>query len=95
MTTDGKQFMEVSGMKSGTGATTSCNNQQLMDPKELLPKDSNNEWANMMPSNDLKNVQMLSAGHHIGINSVGSSLRNANLQVRSEPVIPQNNVAME
>ena len=79
-------------MSSGSKVNNSCNNQQLSDPKELLPSDSNNEWSNIMPNNDLKNVQMLSAGHHIGVNSVGSSLRNANLQLRSEPVIPQSNI---
>ena len=91
-TTDGPQFLPVSGMSSGSKVNNSCNNQQLSDPKELLPSDSNNEWSNIMPNNDLKNVQMLSAGHHIGVNSVGSSLRNANLQLRSEPVIPQSNI---
>ena len=91
-TTDGPQFLPVSGMSSGSKVNNSCNNQQLSDPKELLPSDSNNEWSNIMPNNDLKNVQMLSSGHHIGVNSVGSSLRNANLQLRSEPVIPQSNI---
>lgn len=92
MTTDGDQYLPVQGLKSGNGASKNCNNQQMMDPKDLLPKDNNNEWSNIMPNNDLKNVHMLNSGHHIGINSVGSSLRNANLQLRSEPVIPQSNV---
>ena len=91
-TTDGVQFLPVSGIKSGSKMGPSCNNQKMMDPKDLLPTDSNNEWSNIMPNNDLKDVQMLNAGHHVGINTVGSSLRNPNLQVRSEPVIPQNNV---
>lgn len=92
MTTDGDQYLPVQGLKSGNSASNNCNNQQMMDPKDLLPKDNNNEWSNIMPNNDLKNVHMLNSGHHIGINSVGSSLRNANLQLRSEPVIPQSNV---
>jgi hypothetical protein len=91
-TTDGEQFLGVKGMSSGAKSDKSCNNQQMMDPKELLPKDGNNEWSSIAPSKDLKNIHMLNAGHHIGINSVGSSLRNANLQIRSEPVIPQSNV---
>lgn len=91
-TTDGEQFLGVKGLSSGAKPDKSCNNQQMMDPKELLPKDGNNEWSSIAPSKDLKNVHMLNAGHHIGINSVGSSLRNANLQIRSEPVIPQSNV---
>lgn len=87
-----QQFLTVSGVESGNKPTNTCNNQPVMNPKELLPTDSNNEWSNIMPNNDLKNVGMLNAGHHVGINTVGSSLRNANLQVRSEPVIPQTNV---
>ena len=91
-TTDKDQFLNVNGLSSGKKPTNSCSNQPMMDPKELLPSDKNNEWSNIMPNNDLKDVQMLNAGHHVGINTVGSSLRNANLQLRSEPVIPQNNV---
>tara|TARA_B100000886_G_C20383198_1_gene474843 strand:+ start:443 stop:1036 length:594 start_codon:yes stop_codon:yes gene_type:complete len=91
-TTDGEQFLAVNGLTSGKKPTNSCNNQPVMDPKELLPSDNNNEWSNIMPNNDLKNVGMLNAGHHVGINTVGSSLRNANLQIRSEPVIPQTNI---
>ena len=91
-TTDAEQFLGVKGINSGAKTNKSCNNQQMMDPKELLPKDNNNEWSSIAPSKELKNIHMLNSGHHIGINSVGSSLRNANLQLRSEPVIPQSNV---
>ena len=91
-TTDGDSFLNVNGLSSGKEPTNTCNNQPMMDPKELLPSDNNNEWSNIMPNNDLKDIQMLNSGHHIGVNTVGSSLRNANLQIRSEPVIPQNNV---
>lgn len=84
-----KPFLSVSGMASPK-PQSSCNNQPLMDPKELLPQDANSEWSKINPaSGDLKNLNMLSAGHHFGINTVGSSLRNANLQLRSEPQIPQ------
>ena len=38
---------------------------------------------------DLNNVSLLQAGHHIGINTVGQSLRNANQQLRSDPPIPK------
>lgn len=60
------------------------------DPAELLPADQNNEWAKLNPTGagDLNSVNLLKAGHHTGIDTVGSSLRNANLQVRSEPPNP-------
>lgn len=71
----------------------SCASKQISDPKDLLPSDNNSEFSKMNPSGsgDLMNVNLLRAGHHIGINTVGTSLRNANLQVRSEPPNPQVN----
>ena len=91
-TTDGEQYLNVNVLTSGSPSNKTCNNKPVMDPKQLLPTDSNNEWSNIMPNNDLKNIGMLNAGHHVGVNTVGSSLRNPNLQIRSEPTIPQTNI---
>jgi hypothetical protein len=68
-----------------------CSREQVVDPAELLPKDENSEWAKLNPmgGGDLQNVNLLKSGYHIGINTVSSSLRNANLQLRSEPANPQ------
>lgn len=62
------------------------------DPSQLLPKDVNSEWSQVNPrgSGQLQNINLLSAGALIGINTVGSTLRNPNLQLRSEPANPQN-----
>lgn len=85
-------FMAVSGIAT-QNPQNSCNAQPVLNPSELLPNDSNSEWANINPaSNDLKNLNLLNPQEVIGINTVGSSLRNANLQVRSEPAIPKANV---
>ncbi len=63
----------------------------MTDPSQLLPKDSNSEWSQMNPrgSGQLQGINLLSAGALIGINTVGSTLRNPNLQLRSEPANPQ------
>ena len=64
-----------------------------VNPKELLPKGGG-MFDNLAPAGaDLNNIQLLKAGHHMGINTVGGSLRNANLQVRSEPANPVTNVS--
>ena len=65
------------------------------NPEELLPADQNNEWSKLNPvgTGDLNNVNLLQAGYHTGIDTVGSSLRNANLQVRSEVPNPTTNVS--
>jgi len=84
---DDGNYMNVSGMGTNQSAG-SCN--QTTNPSDLLPKDINSDWSNVNPANaDLKNINLLSAGQLIGINTVGSSLRNANLQERSEPIIPK------
>mgnify|MGYP001438943693 CR=1 FL=1 len=52
----------------------------------------NSEWANLNPCGmgGLDNTNLLQPpSSMIGINTQGSSLRNANLQLRSEPVIPK------
>ena len=96
-----KPLGQNSGNAAASGAVTdtyglppSCAKQQVVDPSELLPKDNNSEFSKLNPmgSGDLKNVSLLKAGWHIGINTVGQSLRNANLQLRSEPSNPQLNV---
>lgn len=89
------EYQTVQGVTTSThGLPPSCMKQSTMDPKELLPKDANSEWASLNPngSGELSDVNLLKAGHHIGINTVGQSLRNANLQLRSEPPNPQVNV---
>ena len=85
-------YLPVSGINT-TAPAPSCNSGSCVNPSDLLPKDINSEWASVNPaSNDLKNLNMLSAGQLIGINTVGSSLRNPNLQERSEPVIPKTTI---
>lgn len=84
----------ITGITSPEPNGAGCATKQISDPADLLPKDTNSEWAQLNPNGvgDLENISLLQAGHHIGINTVGSTLKNANLQVRSEPVIPKTSV---
>lgn len=91
------QYEKVKNVSSQetTGLAPSCNLNNVPDPRELLPNDVNNQWSRLNPSGsgDLENINLLKAGYHAGIDTVGSSLRNANLQVRSEPPNPTNKVS--
>ena len=91
---ENEQFSSVNGMKSRDAGLSNCSKQAMQDPASLLPKDKNSEWARLNPSGNgsLENVNLLKAGYHIGIDTIGNTLRNANLQVRSEPANPQLNV---
>ena len=63
--------------------------QQVANPSELLPNDANSQWASLNPVNQ-SNPQMpdlLQAGYHIGLDTIGQTMRNANQQLRSDPVI--------
>lgn len=64
----------------------------LLTPSELLPKDANSLWELSAPSvscGDVTSSSLIQAAKHHGLNTVGTSLRNANLQLRSEPPNPQ------
>ena len=70
--------------------------QPVANPSDLLPKDKNSQWSALNPSvmkeGDVMMPDLLQAGYHIGLDTIGQSLRNANLQLRSDPVITKADV---
>jgi hypothetical protein len=75
------------GQSAGAGYAL----QPVANPSELLPADGNSQWAELNPSamkgGDVMMPDLLQAGYHIGLDTIGQSLRNANLQLRSDPII--------
>ncbi len=72
-----------------------CFPKEMLTPEELKPQDNSSLWAQVNPAGEgsLKGRSFLQAGHNIGINTVGQTMRNANLQLRSEPPNPQVSVS--
>ena len=69
-------------------------NEKNYDPSQLLPTDVNSDWKlNPAGNADFQNVNLLKAGHLIGIDTIGSTLRNPNLQIRCEPPNPTTQVS--
>ena len=68
-----------------------CYPKDVLSSVDLLPQDANSLWAQVSPSGQgsLADQNFLTSGFHIGINTVGQTLRNANRQLRSEPLNPQ------
>lgn len=68
--------------------------QEVASPQDLLPKDQNSQWAALNPTGqgNIATPDLLQAGYHIGLDTIGQTLRNANLQERSDPIIPKVNV---
>lgn len=77
-------------------APTGYSQSKGADPSDLLPKDQNSQWASLNPSSmnqgDIMMPELLQAGYHIGLDTIGQSLRNPNLQLRSDPIIPKADV---
>lgn len=98
------QFMGGASSAGGVGGSSagatgagmqSCFPRDRLTANDLLPKDAaDSKWARINPSGtgDIHDQNYLTAGYHVGINTVGQSLRNANLQLRSEIPNPQNAV---
>ena len=90
------QYAPVTDQSREThGLPPTCQGAPVADPSELLPKDQNNEWARLNPNGekDFEKINLLKAGYHHGIDTIGSTLRNPNLQLRSEPPNPVDKVS--
>lgn len=85
--TSGNEVYSSVNDPSNLSGMPPCN----QNPADLLPSDANSQWAELNPSGkgELSNINLLKAGSMIGIDTIGQSLRNANLQLRSEPINPQ------
>ena len=66
-------------------------NHNVAQATDLLPSDMNSGIDGVMAgsANGVAVPDMLEAGHHIGLDTIGQTLRNANQQLRSEPPNPQ------
>lgn len=65
--------------------------QAVANPADLLPADENSQWSALNPSamnrGSILVPDNLDAGYHIG--QISQVLRNANQQLRADPVIPK------
>ena len=70
--------------------------EPVVNPADLLPKDENSNWGNLNPiavnPGDVIIPDLLQAGYHIGLDTIGQTLRNANYQERSDPIIPKQQI---
>ncbi len=88
--------MPVQGIQT---APADCYPQNTLSPQDLLPEGEAekitdfNEGVPEVGEGILKGVNFLDAGFHVGVNTVGQSLRNANLNLRAEPPNPRTQVS--
>lgn len=66
-----------------------CFPKDQLTSSELLPANEATQFAQLVPNNGQNKGNFLTAGYHVGINTVGQTLRNANRGLRSDPPNPQ------
>ena len=83
------QYEKVSGMNSGQTVPSNCVKRENIDPNSLLPNnaDSSHDLSNLPSTSQDPNMLTITGSNLIG--GVSQVLRNANLQVRSEPANPR------
>ena len=89
------QFASYDMQEDDSQNMQACYPRDRLTADDLLPKDAaDSKWARINPSGggNVGDQNYLTAGYHVGVNTVGQSLRNANLQLRSEIPNPQNAV---
>lgn len=91
-----EDYKAVDFTQSKSNGGESCFPRDTLTPDDLLPKDAaNSKWAQANPAGqgDVKDQNFLTAGFHVGVNTVGQTMRNPNYQIRSEPSNPKMNLS--
>jgi hypothetical protein len=82
---------------SNLPSNNNYNLQPVANPTELLPKDTNSEWASLNPvgvgGDGIQSPDLLQSGYHIGIDTIGQTLKNPSYDLRSDPVIEKKNIS--
>ena len=74
-------------------ARAAAEQESMANPSDLLPRDENSQWGEFNTlSKGANTPDLLQAGYHIGLDTVGQTLRNANLQERSDPIIQKSTI---
>jgi len=81
--------------KTSNAVPDQCYPKDILSADDLLPMSKDSTWAQSVPAGQgsLTDQNFLNAGYHLGVNTVGQSLRNANRQIRSDPPCPRRKVS--
>ena len=70
--------------------------QAVASPSDLLPVDANTQFSALNPvgmnQGSVLMPDLLQAGYHIGLDTIGQTLRNPTYDLRSDPIIPKQDV---
>ena len=73
-------------------AQLDCYPKDQLVSSDLLPRDGAFAESNPQGQGHLSNRNFFESGYHAGLNTQSSTLKNANRQLRSDPIIPRKEV---
>jgi hypothetical protein len=73
-------------------AQLDCFPKDQLVSSDLLPRDGGFAESNPQGQGQLSNRNFFESGYHAGLNTQSSTLKNANKQLRSDPIIPRKDV---
>ena len=72
------------------GSNQNCEPEDLFDVDKYLPQEINDSWFEVQPEPiSVKNRHLINITKPIGVNSIGTSLRNASYDIRASPSCPK------
>jgi len=72
------------------GSNQNCTPEDLFDINYYLPQEVNNDWFEVQPEPiSVKNRHLINISKPIGINTIGTSMRNASHDIRGSPSCPK------
>jgi hypothetical protein len=72
------------------GSNQNCQPEELFDVDKYLPQEVNDDWFEVQPEPiSVKNRHLINITKPIGINTIGTSLKNASYDIRGAPACPK------
>jgi len=72
------------------GSNQNCDPEDLFDVDKYLPQEVNDDWFEVQPEPiSVKNRHLINITKPIGINTIGTSLKNSSHDIRAEPAAPR------
>lgn len=76
--------------RSPCGSNQECDPEDLFDVDKYLPQEVNDDWFEVQPEPvSVKNRHLINITKPVGINSIGTSLKNSSYDVRGAPTNPK------
>lgn len=76
--------------KNTCGSNQNCEPEDLFDVDKYLPQEVNDDWFEVQPEPiSVKNRHLINVTKPIGINTIGTSLKNASWDIRGTPSCPK------